>query len=208
MADILWNCERKTRAKLEIVSAYLGAWFGILATKGFKHVIYIDGFCGPGKYKTGEDGSPVLAARLASDVAARYPAFKATLIFIDKDEKALAHLQSLDEIKNPQPRVEIKILRGEFATKVDEIAAYLQKPPDSPTFSFIDPFGFGQSPFGKFRQLMHNAHSELFINLMCGFMNRFKEHQSPEVVAKIKAMIDTQDLAPVIEANDSIDAVC
>ena len=88
--DILWNCEAKTIAKLEIVSAYLGAWFGILAARGFKHVIYIDGFCGPGKYKIGEDGSPVIAARLASATAANYPGFHASLIFIDTDAKALA----------------------------------------------------------------------------------------------------------------------
>src|ERR1700704_6666685 len=96
---VLWNCERKTRAKLEIVRTYLGAWFGILASKSFKHVIYIDGFCGPGQYKTGEEGSPVIAARLASTMASKYPDFKATLIFIDKDQKALNHLRSLDAIK-------------------------------------------------------------------------------------------------------------
>jgi three-Cys-motif partner protein len=124
MADLLWNCERKTRAKLEIVSAYLGAWFGILARNGFKHVIYIDGFCGPGKYKTGEDGSPVIAARLASATAAQYPDFKATLIFVDKDEKALAHLQSLEAVTKQHPNVEIKFMPGEFATRVEEIVAY------------------------------------------------------------------------------------
>ena len=208
MAYRLWNCERKTRAKLEIISAYLGAWFGILARKDFKHVIYIDGFCGPGKYLTGEDGSPVLAARLANETANRYPGFWASLIFVDKDERALAHLKSLDDIKRPQANVRIKMLHGEFAAKVDEIVEYLQKQPGSPTFSFIDPFGFGQSPFGRFRRLMHNEHSELFINLMCGFMNRFKEHQNPDVTAKIKAIIDTDDLTPIIEASDSIDAVC
>lgn len=206
--EVLWNCERKTRAKLEIVSAYLGAWFGILASKGFKHVIYIDGFCGPGLYKSGEDGSPVIAARLASATAQKNPNFKASLIFIDKDEKALAHLQSLDAIKKQHPNVEIKIMQGEFTGKVEEIVAFLKRHPGSPTFSFIDPFGFGQSPFEKFKQLMHNEHSELFINFMCGFMNRFKEHENPEVTAKIKALIATDDLGPIIHAVEPIDALC
>ena len=34
----------------------------------------------------------------------------------------------------------------------------------SPTFSFIDPFGFGHNPLEKAKLLMHNEHSELFIN--------------------------------------------
>jgi three-Cys-motif partner protein len=206
--DVLWNCERKTRAKLEIISNYLGAWFGILAGNGFKHVIYIDGFCGPGQYKTGEDGSPVIAARLASATAAKYPDFKATLIFIDKDQKALSHLQALEAIKKQHRHVEIKIMRGEFAAKVEEIVAYLKQHPRSPTFSFIDPFGFGHSPFEKIRQLMHNQHSELFVNFMCGFMNRFKEHDNPGITAKIKAMIDEGELTSIINAPDPIEAFC
>jgi three-Cys-motif partner protein len=147
--DLLWNCEPKTKAKLEIVSTYLGAWFGILANKGFRHVIYIDGFCGPGKYKTGEDGSPVIAARLASASAQKCLGFKATLIFIDTDEGALAHLQSLQAITKQHPNIEIKIMQGQFSSKVEEIVSYLKQHPDSPTFSFIDPFGFGQSPLDK-----------------------------------------------------------
>lgn len=126
-ADVLWKCERKTRAKLEIISNYLGAWFGILAAKGFKHVVYIDGFCGPGKYVTGEDGSPVIAARLASATAAKYPGFKVALIFIDNDQKVLDHLQTLDAIKKQGPNVEIKVLRGEFAHQIKELTTYLSR---------------------------------------------------------------------------------
>src|SRR5208282_1577789 len=119
----------------------------------FKHVVYIDGFCGPGKYKSGEDGSPVIAARLVSATAQKHAGFKATLIFIDTDEKALAHLQSLQEITKQHPNVEIKIMQGEFISKVEKIVSYLREQPASPTFSFIDPFGFGHSPLEKIRLL-------------------------------------------------------
>src|ERR1700744_6423385 len=174
-ANILWECKPRTKAKLAIVNAYLGAWFGILAAKGFRHIVYIDGFCGPGGYKTGEEGSPVIAARMASVTAAKIPGFKTTLILVDEDKATLDHLQSLEPIKKPHPNVEIRIMQGEFADKVDEIDSFLKAPPNSPTFSFVDPFGCGHSPFEKFIQLMHNENSELFDNLMCGWINRFKE---------------------------------
>lgn len=207
-AGVLWKCECKTKAKLEIISAYLGAWFGILAANGFKHVIYIDGFCGPGEYSNGEDGSPVIAARIATATAAKYPDFNATLIFIDSDQKALDHLQTLKAIKKQHPNVEIRIVQSEFVHQIEELALYLDRHPGSPTFSFIDPFGFGQSPLKIIAKLMHNEHSELFINFMCGFMNRFKEHENPDVTAKIKAMLDTNDLSSIIAASDHIGALC
>jgi three-Cys-motif partner protein len=207
-AKVLWDCVPRTRAKLEIVNVYLGAWFGILARTGFKHVVYIDGFCGPGKYETGEDGSPVIAARMASATAAKYQDFKATLILVDKKKTALEHLQTLDAITKRHHNVEIIVTHGAFADKIGEIVTYLKAHPNSPTFSFVDPFGFSDSPFDAFRQLMHNESSEIFVNLMCGFMNRFKEHPDPKVAAQIKAILGIGDLANIIAAADPIDAVC
>ena len=205
---VIWECKPRTRAKLEIISHYLRAWFSILASKGYPRVIYIDGFCGPGKYVGGEEGSPVIAARLANSTAQKYPGFKATLIFIDEETAALEHLSSFDAIKKPHPNVKIEIKRGKFADEVTQIRAYLRQNPGSPTFSFIDPFGFGQSPFEKLKLLMHNEHSELFINFWCGFMNRFKEHPNDEVTQKIKNMIGSTELEIVVNSIDPIEALC
>jgi three-Cys-motif partner protein len=198
----------RTKTKLEILNHYLGAWFGILAHKGFRHVYYIDGFCGPGKYLGGEEGSPVIAARLASSTAQRYPEFKVALIFIDKNPKALMHLETLGEIKNKHPNVRIDLKEGAFAYEIENIIKILNQNPNSPTFSFIDPFGFGQSPFEKLKLLMHNQSSEIFVNFMCGFMNRFKEHENEEIKGKIKDMVGEEDLSNIINATESIDAFC
>jgi three-Cys-motif partner protein len=111
------------------------------------------------------------------------------LILIDSDQKALTHLRSLQPIRDHHQNVEVRILQGEFASHVEDVVSYLRKYPSSPTFNFVDPFGFGQSPLDKLKLLMHNEHSELFVNFWCGYMNRFKEHGNEEVVAKIKAMI-------------------
>ncbi|MFH1158006.1 MAG: three-Cys-motif partner protein TcmP [Pseudomonadota bacterium] len=206
--ETLWPCKPRTKSKLKIVSNYLGAWFGILAKNGFKHVIYIDGFCGPGEYTTREEGSPVIAARIANSTAQKSPGFKATLFFVDKNSKVLQHLKSTNAIKNLHPNVDVQIKEGVFAQEIDSILLYLKKNPKSPTFSFIDPRGFGQSPFEKLKPLMHNESSELFINFMCGFMNRFKEHKDEKVIQKIKEMVGSDDLTAIINANDPIDKLC
>ena len=206
--ELLWECPPRTKAKLEILRNYLGAWFGILAGKGFSHVYYIDGFCGPGEYLTGEDGSPVIAARLASSTAQKYDGFKATLIFIDKDPKVIEHLKTLDAIKKQHSNVTIDIKEGDFANEIDNILRTLKQNPNSPTFSFIDPFVFGQSPLEKIERLMHNKSSEIFVNFWCGYMNRFKEHQNEEIKSQIKNMVGKDDLNDIINSVDRIEAFC
>ncbi len=69
---------------------------------------YIDGFCGPGQYLDGEEGSPVIAAQIASKTAERYPSFTASLIFVDAEPKALARLRENIHIKEAHPNIEIK----------------------------------------------------------------------------------------------------
>lgn len=205
---VVWECKPRTRAKLAILDAYLSAWFNILAVSGIKHVIYIDAFCGPGAYTGGEKGSPVVAAERASEAATQFPGFKPTLFFIDQDRDALEHLAGLPPIANPHPNVSITIFNGEFLGELDKILSYLKRHPNSPTFSFVDPFGFGQSPYEKLKLLMHNRSSELFINFMCGFMNRFKTHRDDDVRQKIMDMIGTADLDAITSASDPIDKMC
>ncbi len=206
--DPRWPMHLRTKAKLEILHSYLGKWFGILANSGFPHVYYIDGFCGPGEYAGDEEGSPVIAAHYANSTAQKYPSFKATLIFIDKDIKALEHLKSIEAIKKPHPNVTIEIKEGVFIDELENIVETLKQNPRSPTFSFIDPFGFGHTPYEKIKLLMHNNSSEIFVNFMCGFMNRFKEHPDKEVVNKIKAMVGEDDLQTIIDDPEPIDQFC
>ncbi len=63
---VTWSIPPHTRAKHEILRYYLGAWFPILATIQHR-LLYIDGFAGPGEYEGGEDGSPIIALKVAKD---------------------------------------------------------------------------------------------------------------------------------------------
>ena len=78
MSDILtaasWDLAAHTAAKLEILGAYLRAWFPIVGhSQSFDRIIYIDGFAGPGRYKKGEDGSPIIALKAALGAIERIP---------------------------------------------------------------------------------------------------------------------------------------
>ncbi len=205
---ILWKCEPRTKVKLEILNLYLGAWFGILANKGFEGVAYLDGFCGPGEYEDGEIGSPVIAIRHANAMAARYPPFSAVIICIDEDERKLTHLKSLKDVGEPHPNVRVEITSGTFESQVIGIFDRYDVPEIWPTFSFVDPFGFGESPYEILVPLVRNKSSELFINFMCGFMNRFKEHPDPDITEQIQRMVGTANLNRVVRATDPIGELC
>ena len=67
-----WDLVPHTAAKLNILSEYLKAWFPIVGqSQRFDGVIYIDGFAGPGRYKQGEDGSPIIALKAAIGAVGR-----------------------------------------------------------------------------------------------------------------------------------------
>ena len=62
--DTIWPIEPHTCAKHQILRKYLDAWLPILGTYN-KRIVYIDGFAGPGEYKGGEPGSPIIALEAA-----------------------------------------------------------------------------------------------------------------------------------------------
>ena len=90
-SETLWEIEPHTQAKHEILRRYLGAWFPIMG-KYNKRLIYLDGFCGPGRYKRGEDGSPIIALKQALEHKDRLKRNDITFLFIDEREDRIQHL--------------------------------------------------------------------------------------------------------------------
>ncbi len=55
---------------------------------------------------------------------------------------------------------------------------------------------------------MHNKSSEVFVNLMCGFLNRFMNHEHEDVIEKIKHIIGEDNLDDIKNNEDSIGTLC
>ena len=86
-----WPLDPHTEAKHAILRRYLAAWFPILG-KHHDRVVYFDGFAGPGRYSHGEDGSPVIALKVARDHS--HPTWKEIIfIFVEEDRDRAAWLQ-------------------------------------------------------------------------------------------------------------------
>ena len=201
-SETMWEIELHTLAKHEILRRYLGAWFPILATYNGR-ILYIDGFCGPGRYKGGEDGSPVIALKEAMKHNTRLSNREITLLFIDGDKRRIDHLKlELASLSIPA-NFSVSPIHDQFDNTLkgifDDLAkqgAYL-----APTFAFVDPFGFKGIPFDLVERLLKNPKTEVFINMMVDSINRFIEHPDPDIQQQIIDLFGTPKVIDVIKSG-------
>ena len=195
----LWEIEPHTKAKHEILERYLDAWFPILATYN-QRIVYIDGFCGPGRYKGGEDGSPIIAIKKALNHFGRLQNREISFIFIDEREDRIDHLKSEIAAMNIPSNFLIHTDISEFEKTVGQILSDLKSNNHSlaPTFAFVDPFGFKGIPFSLIKDLLSNSKTEVFINIMADFINRFVEHPDDNVKQHIIDLFGTNQALQII----------
>src|SRR5216684_2376764 len=121
---IPWVIEQQTAVKHELLRSYIGTWMNILWQQQERlrqpaHLIYVDGFAGPGEYWTTEgrtekvDGSPIVVGKIADQLmrAGR----KLDIIAFDTDKRTVDNLdQLLKSINTNQQAWEVR--HGDFLT--------------------------------------------------------------------------------------------
>lgn len=168
-----WAIEPHTEAKHAILRKYLDAWLPII-TRWHGRVLYIDGFAGPGKYKNGEQGSPIIAIKAVSEHRMNMGA-EIKMFFIESRQDRFEHLKKeISELDIPA-NVKTSCICAEFDEELSEALDYLdeQKKRLAPAFVFIDPFGFTGFPLKTIKRVMENPCCEVLITFMYEEMNRF-----------------------------------
>src|SRR4051794_32560883 len=140
-----WVYSQHAAAKHEILRRYLGAWLPILGSRHPKLVIY-DGFAGRGRYRDGEDGSPVLMFKRASEAVDAGRAQQVSIRCVEFDHDNYDHLQAVIGELNHQG-VTIDARNDRFDVVANELADHEQvvrrrRERVPPIFFFADPFGF------------------------------------------------------------------
>lgn len=180
--DTVWDLKPHTRIKHEILKGYLTRWMPILGKRN-KRIMYIDGFAGPGIYKGGEDGSPIIALdtiteRTESD-------YKVWALLIEKEKKRFKMLQDTINSRfgsNPKDTY-IKIFGDDYE---HVIMSHLNKIEDQndvmvPTFAFLDPFGYSDIPMALIKKLLSYDRCEILITFMNQSLGRFYEPDKKNV---------------------------
>lgn len=195
--DTIWEADPHTLAKHEILRRYLDAWFPILGSWQGR-VVYLDAFAGPGIYKGGEPGSPIVAL----ESLLSHPAFpklarcEFVFIFLEPREDRFEVLEEkIAELKvrhAPFPKnVHVSVLQRRFDEGAAEILSDLerQKTELAPTFAFIDPFGFKDTPLELICRLLSFPRCEVLFTFMFDHINRFLEQES--VAGHIEGLFGT-----------------
>lgn len=184
---ILWDLDAHTAAKHRVLRSYLDGWIPVMAqqtlnirglTRGPPRLLLVDGFAGPGRYATGEPGSPLimLDALLSHAALARLSGVRFIYLFIEHDERRVDHLRDeLAALGSLPSDVVVRIEHGEFEST---FGAVLDQATEHgrvlvPTFAFIDPFGYSASSMSLTGRLLAFQRCEVLVFLPLSFVHRF-----------------------------------
>jgi three-Cys-motif partner protein len=189
--EVVWRLDPHTRAKHEILRHYLQAWFPIIAKSRSSRVVYYDGFAGPGRYRGGEPGSPIIAIDVAKDHRGALPR-EIVFIFVEEDSGRADHLRGeLERLEVPDSfrwHVENQDFRIALQNTLDDLEQERRR--IAPTFAFVDPFGIS-IPFQLIARLLKNPSCEVMITFMADALHRF-----PGVIPdRINDLVGTADAA-------------
>ena len=191
--ETIWALDPHTAAKHEVLKLYLQAWFPIL-NSSHNRVIYVDGFCGPGRYKGGELGSPIIVLDLAANHVKPLTG-EIIFRFIDERKDRIDHLESELAKRSPPSNFNVKAVHGRFDEKLKALLDWIdQKKVDlGPTFIFIDPFGFSGVPYTLVRRTLEKPRCEVLVTFMVDAMNRFLDHPTEQIPEHIIEAFGTEE---------------
>lgn len=181
-SHLLLEHQPHTAAKHRLLERYLGGAFRILAT--FRRVVFVDGFAGPGRYKDGSIGSPMVALKTLID----HRGFNSQpmsstdyhFVFVEKDRGFYGHLQWELSANAPFPKnVHVDLRSGQFEFEMRALLRDLEDQYErAALIAFIDPFGYSGVPFNLIRDLANNQVADVIINFATSSMVQWGEDPS------------------------------
>ena len=198
---IPWVIEQQTVVKHQLLRSYMATWMNILwaqqeLLRRPPHLIYVDGFAGPGEYwKTDEktekvDGSPIIVGKIANDLMKGNR--KIDIIAFDAHKVTVNHLAPLLNAINTKQQA-WEVTHEDFSTGakglMDKLAARLGR--DYPTFFFIDPFGYSDFPMTLLAEILKHERTEVFVTFMTYDIVRFMV--KPDAEKKMVELFGTEE---------------
>ena len=180
--DTVWDAAPHTLAKHRVYREYLSKWIPIMVQGWGGDVTIAEGFAGPGIYRGGQPGSPVIALRtLLDDPQLRRRARKLRFLFVEKMPRRAARLRSeLEKAAEPVPLselpkygIDVDIATGSYDPTLVELLDKHQAW-ERPMLVILDSWG-GAVKLDLVRRIAENPSSEVFITFEPQHFSRFAE---------------------------------
>jgi three-Cys-motif partner protein len=128
--------DERSRVKAELVVDYFKAWSLIMAGQS-QRIGYLDLYCGPGKYESGEESTPLLILRYA--LASPRLRQRLRLVFNDVNPDHVQRLQHEASALGAFSalRLQPRFLQGDVSLRFHNVMRE-----ECPTFTFLDPWGY------------------------------------------------------------------
>lgn len=184
-----------SRWKHRLLERYLGKFAGILGSR-YPTIFFVDGFAGAGRYcSPSEDGSPVIAARLAAQPSANHRPYTLRCVNVEPEnfeELVLATSEVAPGL--------VENRRGTFREHLDGILAAVGP---SPALFFLDPYGHKGMEWDVVSRIAGRSRAglktEVLVNLAApkidrdgGWINSTKR-AAPAFVNRLNALFGTAD---------------
>ena len=200
--EAVWEIEPRTQAKHELLRHYLAAWYPIMA-KYERRIVFIDGFAGPGVYKGGQPGSPVIALQtlLGHEAIPRFDEREFSFHFIESEVERCERLESeLRGFGALPANVTVTTHCGTFEKTVGGLldATGAESVRGVPILAFVDPFGVSGAPMELVRRLLGRRKCELVLTLMAEHLSRFLDE--PQMREQRDRLFGTSDFGRVAQA--------
>ncbi|MGW0893155.1 three-Cys-motif partner protein TcmP [Saccharopolyspora sp. NPDC002578] len=176
--DVPWEIVEHTSAKHDIYRRYLRRWFPILlgGSNSYPSATYAEGFSGPGVYKGGEPGSPIIALE---SFLGQLPPEKGTgrFLFVDSDARCVDLLKRktapvLASSARAQESIPIKFIEGTCEEKLEvgltEMGAW-----GHPILAVLDSWGNAPVSYSLLKRLANNPSSEVIVTFQPQHFVRF-----------------------------------
>jgi three-Cys-motif partner protein len=176
--EVPWPIVEHTAAKHDIYRRYLRRWFPILigGNNAYPSATYAEGFSGPGIYKAGEPGSPVIALEA---LHYKVPITKGIgrFLFIDDDPRCINLLkQQLAPIVNDSPRtphsMPITVQQGKCEETLEDALTTINAW-GQPILAILDSWGNPRVPFRLLQRIAANPSSEVIVTFKPQYFVRF-----------------------------------
>lgn len=170
----------KSKVKTLIVTDFFKAYFPIInhsVGKDKKEIIYIDLFCGPGKFEDGQPSTPLALLDLVNNFKNDDIRQKLRIVFNDENDDYIDKLKKIVDNHGVVPKLTYPVeITNKSAGDVD-IKVHTYK--KCPIFSFIDPWGYKDVSVTQTWELVENIGSDcvLFFNSNRFIMDINKEAQ-------------------------------
>lgn len=186
----VWSAEPHTLVKHAILKRYLQAWFPILCQQAAilqqqygslrsREILFVDGFAGPGEYKGGEPGSPVIALDAALNHSRQFP-MPVRMLFIEHRDDRFKHLQRVlaPQLEQAQASPNVRAVEPRHGDCNDVLNAVLDQLEGTqikfgPALAFLDQFGYSAVSMDLITRILSYGQCEVFAYLDYKDMNRW-----------------------------------